>query len=278
MTKIKIVTDSSATMPKELLQQLDIHVVPLTVMIDGILYADDDQLSGAAFMELMAQAKELPKTSQPPIGQFVELYDELGRDGSQILSIHMTQALSGTVEAARQASQLSKSQVTVIDSDVTDQGLSFQVIKAAQLALANEELATILTEIKKIREQTKLFIGVSTLDNLVKGGRISRAKGVLSNLLNMRVVMELKNTELLPIVKGRGMKTFTNWFQTLKVELQQHPEIHQIGISHADGLEIATSFKNELQALFPEKEIWVLQTTPVIATHTGKNAFAILYY
>ncbi len=134
MTNVKIVTDSSCTMEKNLRDELNIHRMPLSIMVDGVVYPDDDHLSGEAFMEMMASAKALPKTSQPPIGEFVELYDQLGADGSEIISIHMTKGLSGTVEAARQASHLSSSNVTVIDSDFIDQGLAFQVIQAAKLA------------------------------------------------------------------------------------------------------------------------------------------------
>jgi EDD domain protein, DegV family len=103
MTKFKVVTDSSCTMAPAVRDRLNIHVMPLSVMIDGVVYPDDDQLPGEKFMEMMAQSKELPKTSQPPIGQFVELFDELGKDGSEVLAIHMARSLSGTVDAARQA-------------------------------------------------------------------------------------------------------------------------------------------------------------------------------
>ncbi len=278
MAKLKVVTDSSCTMEPTVRDQLNIHVVPLSVMIDGMVYPDDDSLPGERFMQMMAQAKELPKTSQPPIGHFVELFDELGKDGSDVLSIHMTKGLSGTVEAARQASNLSKANVTVIDSDTTDQALSFQVIRAAQLAQEDKTLAEVLPEVDKVRENTKLFIGVSTLENLVKGGRISRAKGLLSSLLNMKVIMDFDHSELIPIVKGRGVKTFNKWFEELKDELKRMPNVKQIGISHAEGLEITEQFKKELQQLFPEMNIPLLHTTPIIATHTGKGAFAITYY
>ena len=278
MAKLKVVTDSSCTMEPTVRDQLNIHVVPLSVMIDGMVYPDDDSLPGERFMQMMAQAKELPKTSQPPIGHFVELFDELGKDRSDVLSIHMTKGLSGTVEAARQASNLSKANVTVIDSDTTDQALSFQVIRAAQLAQEGKTLAEVLPEVDKVRENTKLFIGVSTLENLVKGGRISRAKGLLSSLLNMKVIMDFDHSELIPIVKGRGVKTFNKWFEELKDELKRMPNVKQIGISHAEGLEITEQFKKELQQLFPEMNIPLLHTTPIIATHTGKGAFAITYY
>ena len=278
MTNVKIVTDSSCTMEKSLRDELNIHMMPLSIMVDGVVYPDDDHLPGEKFMDMMANAKALPKTSQPPIGEFVELYDRLGEDGSEVISIHMTKGLSGTVEAARQASNLSSSKETVIDSDFTDQGLSFQVIQAAKLAQAGAGVPEILAEIERVKQNTKLYIGISTLDNLVKGGRISRTTGLLSNIFNMKVVMDFENTELIPVAKGRGVKTFNKWFDELKSELSKIPNVRQIGISHADGLELANGFKEGLQAIFKDMDIPVLHTNPVIATHTGKNAFAIMYY
>lgn len=278
MTNVKIVTDSSCTMEKSLRDELNIHMMPLSIMVDGVVYPDDDHLPGEKFMDMMANAKALPKTSQPPIGEFVELYDRLGEDGSEVISIHMTKGLSGTVEAARQASNLSSSKVTVIDSDFTDQGLSFQVIQAAKLAQAGAGVPEILAEIERVKQNIKLYIGISTLDNLVKGGRISRTTGLLSNIFNMKVVMDFENTELIPVAKGRGVKTFNKWFDELKSELSKIPNVRQIGISHADGLELANGFKEGLQAIFKDMDIPVLHTNPVIATHTGKNAFAIMYY
>lgn len=278
MTNVKIVTDSSCTMEKSLRDELNIHMMPLSIMVDGVVYPDDDHLPGEKFMDMMANAKALPKTSQPPIGEFVELYDRLGEDGSEVISIHMTKGLSGTVEAVRQASNLSSSKVTVIDSDFTDQGLSFQVIQAAKLAQAGAGVPEILAEIERVKQNTKLYIGISTLDNLVKGGRISRTTGLLSNIFNMKVVMDFENTELIPVAKGRGVKTFNKWFDELKSELSKIPNVRQIGISHADGLELANGFKEGLQAIFKDMDIPVLHTNPVIATHTGKNAFAIMYY
>ena len=273
MTNVKIVTDSSCTMEKSLRDELNIHMMPLSIMVDGVVYPDDDHLPGEKFMDMMANAKALPKTSQPPIGEFVELYDRLGEDGSEVISIHMTKGLSGTVEAARQASNLSSSKVTVIDSDFTDQGLSFQVIQAAKLAQAGAGVPEILAEIERVKQNTKLY-----MDNLVKGGRISRTTGLLSNIFNMKVVMDFENTELIPVAKGRGVKTFNKWFDELKSELSKIPNVRQIGISHADGLELANGFKEGLQAIFKDMDIPVLHTNPVIATHTGKNAFAIMYY
>ena len=115
MTQVKIVTDSSVTIEPEIVKELNITVVPLSVMIDSVLYSDADLKEGE-FLRLMQESKNLPKTSQPPVGLFAEIFEELGKDGSKILAIHMSHALSGTVEAARQGASLSTADVTVLDS------------------------------------------------------------------------------------------------------------------------------------------------------------------
>ena len=273
MTQVKIVTDSSVTIEPEVVKELNITIVPLSVMIDGVLYSDADLKEGE-FLHLMQQSKNLPKTSQPPVGVFAEVFEELGKDGSQVVAIHMSHALSGTVEAARQGVSLTSSDVTVIDSSFTDQAMKFQVVEAAKLAKEGKDLETILAHIEEVKNHTELYIGVSTLENLVKGGRIGRVTGLLSSLLNIRVVMQMKNHELQPIVKGRGAKTFKKWLEELTVALT-HKSVAEIGISYAGTNEWANEMRSLLQA-YVEKPISVLETGSIIQTHTGENAWAIL--
>lgn len=277
MTKVKIVTDSSCTMDPELIKKLNLTVVPLSVMVEGVIYTADESFDNAGFMDLMSASKSLPKTSQPPIGLFAETYDELTKDGSEVLSIHMTERLSGTVEAARQASHLAKGKVTVVDSQFIDQSLAHQVIRAAEMAQAGAGLTEILAEIKNIQEHSKLFIGISTLENLVKGGRISRATGIVTSLLNVKVVMELKNGNLLPETKGRGKKTFFKWLDGLKKELAQE-KVVRLGISYAGNPSIAEELASSIKEVLPDLPIPILHTNPVVATHAGNEAFAIMYY
>ena len=212
---IKIVTDSSVTIEEEVVKALDITVVPLSVMIDGVLYSDAD-LTLESFIDKMEQAKNLPKTSQPPVGLFSDVFEELTpNEGDQVLSIHMTESLSGTAEAARQGAILSGKDVTVLDSDFTDQALKFQVVAAAEMAQAGHSMDEILAAVNFIRENTELYIGFSTLENLVKGGRVSRMTGLFGNLLNIKVIGTMKNRELSTLVRGRGIKTFYRWLEDL---------------------------------------------------------------
>ncbi|OFN57110.1 MULTISPECIES: DegV family protein [unclassified Streptococcus] len=273
MTKIKIVTDSSITIEPQIVEDLEITIVPLSVMVDGVVYSDADLKEGE-FLRLMQSSKNLPKTSQPPVGVFAEVFERLGEHADKIISIHMSHALSGTVEAARQGATLSNVDVTVIDSSFTDQALKFQVVEAAKLAKAGADLEDILAKIEEVREKTELYIGVSTLENLVKGGRIGRVTGLLSSLLNIRVVMQMKQHELQPIVKGRGVKTFKKWVNDLAVSLKDK-KVTEIGISYAGTAELANEMKQILQPCV-EKTISVLETGSIIQTHTGENAWAIL--
>lgn len=273
MTKIKIVTDSSITIEPQIVEDLEITIVPLSVMVDGVVYSDADLKEGE-FLRLMQSSKNLPKTSQPPVGVFAEVFERLGEHADKIISIHMSHALSGTVEAARQGATLSNVDVTVVDSSFTDQALKFQVVEAAKLAKAGADLEDILAKIEEVREKTELYIGVSTLENLVKGGRIGRVTGLLSSLLNIRVVMQMKQHELQPIVKGRGVKTFKKWVNDLAVSLKDK-KVAEIGISYAGTAELANEMKQILQPCV-EKTISVLETGSIIQTHTGENAWAIL--
>jgi DegV family protein with EDD domain len=212
MSKIKIVTDSSLTIEPELVEKYDITVVPLSVMIDGVVYSDNDMKEEGKFLNLMRNSKELPKTSQPPVGVFAEVYENLMKNGAEhIVSIHITHTLSGTVEAARQGANLAGADVTVIDSTFTDQCQKFQVVQAAKLAQEGASLEEVLAKVEEVRQKSELYIGVSTLENLVKGGRIGRVTGLLSSLLNIRVVMEMIDCELNTVIKGRGVKTFKVW-------------------------------------------------------------------
>lgn len=273
MTKIKIVTDSSITIEPQVVEDLEITIVPLSVMVDGVVYSDADLKEGE-FLRLMQSSKNLPKTSQPPVGVFAEIFETLGETADKIISIHMSHALSGTVEAARQGATLANVDVTVIDSSFTDQALKFQVVEAAKLEKEGADFDAILARIEEVREKTELYIGVSTLENLVKGGRISRVTGLLSSLLNIRVVMQMKNNELQPIVKGRGVKTFKKWVNDL-VESLKDKKVAEIGISYAGTAELANEMKQILQPCV-EKTISVLKTGSIIQTHTGENAWAVL--
>lgn len=278
MAKVKIVTDSSAQLTDEELKQYGITIVPLTVMIDDTVYIDRDTITNETFVPQMLAAHDLPKTSQPPVGKFVEAFDQLGEDGSQVLCLDMLEAISGTVHAAEQAATLSKADVTVVDSQSTDRGLGFQVIEAAKLAQQGADMKTILARVDKVRSNTKLYLCVMTLDNIVKGGRLHPIAGAITNFLNIKLGLQVTGGKLKIISKGRGDKSLKKFFNGIIDETKNTPSIKSIGISYVTETEVLKDTVQKLKAEFPDASFLERVTSPTISTHTGKGAFALIYY
>ncbi|RND65016.1 DegV domain-containing protein [Lacticaseibacillus paracasei] len=278
MANIKIVTDSSVQLTPEEISQHNITVVPLTIMIDNTVYIDGETITRDDFMDEMAAAQNLPKTSQPAVGTFADVFDKLTADGSEVLAIHMTETISGTVNSSRQAAQIAKGKVTVIDSQFTDRAMAFQVLVAAEMAEAGKDMKTILDKLEQVRDNTTLVLGVTNLDNLVKGGRLSRVSGLISSFLNIKVILQLQNGELKALRKGRGMKTINNFIAETIAKTAKLSNIKSVGISTAGAKELGEDIGRRIAEVLPSVPILVRPTDPVIATHTGPGAFAITYY
>lgn len=277
MKKIHIVTDSTADLIENYTDQYDIHVVPLTIHIDGETYTDKIDLKPESFMEKMRKSKGLPKSSQPATGVFKELYDRLGQDGSEIISIHMTGGMSGTVKSAEAAAQMTDSNVTVIDSMYISHALTFQVVEAAKMASEGKSVKEIVDRIKVVRENTKLFVVVDTLDNLVKGGRVGKGKAMIGSLLNIKPIATLQDGVYTPVGKARSHRqVVSHLFKAFKEETAGKI-IRSIGISHANGMPMA----GPLLQLIEEsgwKDVKFSFTSPIISTHTGEGAIGFMYY
>ena len=278
MSRIIIVTDSTADLTEQEIQDFNIHVVPLNITIQEEHYLDGETITKEEFKNKMIASSELPMTAQPSIGRFVELYDELGKDGSEIISIHLMNSISGTVNAARQAADITESTVTVVDSDFTSRSMGIIVREAANAAKEGKSAEEVLEVIKSTRQRTKLYLTVLNLDNLIKGGRISRVMGAFSNLLNIKLFLEVINGKIEIVQKGRGLKSLQKKYDEVFEEMKACPNgIQEIGIMHAGLNEFNQSQINTLRELFPDAKFTIVMTSPIIMSHTGVDAMAVTY-
>ena len=277
MSKIHIVTDSTADLKPDIIEKYDLHVVPLTIQIGGKTYLDRVDLEPESFLELMKHSNEMPKSSQPAPGVFKELYDELGKEGDQILSIHMTGGMSGTVESAKAAAQLTESDVTVVDSRYISHALTFQVFEAADMAKAGRSMEDIVARIEQIRLNTKLFVVVDTLDNLVKGGRIGKGRALLGSLMKIKPIASLDDGEYTPVAKVRSHKQVVDYLMNDFIERTAGKLVKGVGIAHANGLAMAEPLREKIKET-GFTDIKFDFTTPVISTHTGIGAIGFMYY
>ena len=278
MSRIIIVTDSTADLTEQEIQDFNIHVVPLNITIQEEHYLDGETITKEEFKNKMIASSELPMTAQPSIGRFVELYDELGKDGSEIISIHLMNSISGTVNAARQAADITETTVTVVDSDFTSRSMGIIVREAANAAKEGKSAEEVLEVIESTRQRTKLYLTVLNLDNLIKGGRISRVMGAFSNLLNIKLFLEVINGKIEIIQKGRGLKSLQKKYDEVFEEMKACPNgIQEIGIMHAGLNEFNQSQIDTLRELFPEAKLTIVMTSPIIMSHTGVEAMAVTY-
>ncbi|MEW4222663.1 DegV family protein [Rossellomorea marisflavi] len=278
MEKIKIVTDSTADLSEDMIGELDIHVVPLSIFIEGETYLDRVDLSPEMFLEKMKASDELPKSSQPSAGVFAGLYDELGKDGSKVISIHMTGGMSGTVRSAESAAEITDTDVTVVDSRFISRGLGFQVIEAARLAREGKGVEEILKAITEIREKTQLYVVVDTLENLVKGGRIGKGKAMIGSLLNIKPIASLAGGEYTPVAKVRSHTQVVKFLVQQFMEDVKGKTIKGVGLCHADGLALAQNLKSKIAEKTGYDQFDIGVTTPIISTHTGIGAIGFTYY
>jgi DegV family protein with EDD domain len=278
MQKVKIVTDSTVDLPKEVIDQLQIHVIPLSFTIDGETYLDGVDITPEQFMKKMREAEELPKSSQPSTGQFLEVYDRLGSEGYGIVSIHMTGGMSGTVRSAESAAAMTNANVTVVDSRFISIALGFQVVEAAKMAQQGKTVQEIIQHLDQIRANTNLFVTVDTLENLVKGGRIGRGKALIGSLLNIKPIASLADGVYTPVAKVRSHSQMVKYLTNQFIQDTKGKKIKRVGIAHADALDLAERLKQAIFEATGFSEIEIMYTTPIISTHTGPGALGFMYY
>lgn len=278
LTKIHIVTDSTCDIPKEEIEKTGIHIVPLTIQIDGETFIDGVDIGPEQFYEKMSASNELPKSSQPSPGKFKDLYDELGKDGGKIISIHMTGGMSGTVDSARQAAQMTESDVTVIDSRYIAWALAFQVREAVVLRDKGATVEEIVARLDEVRKNTRLFVVLDTLENMVKGGRIGRGKAMFGSLLNLKPVGNLDTGEFNPCAKPRSHKQVVKYLFEQFTNDTAGKTVKAIGLSHVLALETMGQPLLDKIAEAGYTNFNIAFTSPIIATHTGLGAIGFMYF
>ena len=278
MSKVYIVTDSTADLTEEEVKQFEISIVPMNISIDDENYIDGVTITKEEFKEKMIASAELPKTAQPSIGRFVEVYDELGKNGDSVISIQMMRSISGTVDAARQAADITETNVTVVDSDFTSRSMGMIVKEAAKAAQDGKTVEEILEIIEDAKKRTTLYLTVVNLDNLIKGGRVSQLMGMFSNLLNIKLFLQVINGKIEIIQKGRGLKSLQKKYDEIFEQMKSVPKgIQEIGIMHAGLSDFNEGNIARVRELFPDVPLTIVTTSPIIMSHTGVDAMAITY-
>lgn len=273
---IHFVIDSTAHIEEELLNRYPcLHVAPLTVRLGEQEYAELD-LTAEAFLAKLEQRPELKRsmgTSQPAVGVLTKLFSELTADGSEVLVICLSEALSGTAQAARLAASEVAGNIGIVDSRTTAIGM----VKLAEqgIALAEQGLnfEVIQSGLEQAAQATSTFFVPGTLEFLQRGGRIGKAASLVGALLKIRPVLYLVEGTVHVLDKVR---TQTRAIQRMVDEIRLKADYEYIGIVHLGAMEQALSLQKQLQELYPNTAVSIHTVGSVLACHLGPGLVGVI--
>lgn len=270
---IRIVTDSTCDLPDPVIQELDISVVPLLINQGEDSYLDGIDLTRDEFYARLPDFKPAATTAAPSPETFRQKFEQLADEGaSAILSLHISESLSATINSARMAAeQFSRIPVTVLDSTQLSLGLGFIVEKAARLAQLGQGMESILAQLKDLMQRTYVFASLKTLEYLRRSGRMHFAVARLGEVLQIKPLLHMHQGE----PTAHRARTQSRATQRLFEWLSDYAPVERLAILHAGVREEAESLAERVKEFFPHGDIPIVQITPVLGSHLGIGALGL---
>jgi DegV family protein with EDD domain len=274
--KVAIVTDSTADLPPQLVKARAITVVPLTLHFEGRSLLDGVDIRPSEFYRKLPNVTTHPTTSQPSPGRFAETYTELLADHAEIVSIHISEKLSGTYASALQGAEMTDAaRVRVIDSQLVSMSLGLLTLAAAELAAQGSDAESIVQRISAMREHVQTYFSVATLEFLRRGGRIGRAGALLGSVLQVKPVLCIRDGLVTPLERVRTFDRALNRIVELTREVDRGHGLCVI-VGHADAEADAERVARELK---PVAETLLIQPLgPVVGAHAGPGVVGVGCY
>ncbi|MGX9133367.1 DegV family protein [Rummeliibacillus sp. JY-2-4R] len=274
-----IVTDSTAYLSEAEKQQYNIHVVPLSVTFDQETYAEGVDIDVTTFYNKVREAKELPKTSQPPIGSFATLFEQLAKDYDEIVTIHLSSGISGTYQGAVQAGEMVEGvKVFGFDSQIACAAQGFYVIEAGKMASEGATAKEIIAKLDEIKKSMRAYFMVDDLSHLQRGGRLSAASALIGGLLQIKPILHFQDKVIVPFEKIRTRKKALKRVEDLLGEdVATHPNIQAVVI-HGNCEEDGKEWIATLQEKYPSVDFKLSYFGPVIGTHLGEGSLGMAWY
>ena len=273
MKPVAIVTDSTSDLPPALARQHDIHIVACNVHFGTEVYREHVDLDNDQFFEKLRNSPQLPTTSQPSVGAFLEVYRALATRYAGIVSIHLASSLSGTMQSATLAArEIGDVPVEVIDSESVSMGIGWLAIIGARAAISGASLEEISKLVQDARGRTRLLALLENLDNALKGGRIGRAEAMLGTVLSVKPILDIGKGEVKPLEKVR---TWNKALLRLTELVQQMAPLADLAVLHARSPQQANSVADRLSSVVPREQILVTEVGAVLGTHAGFGAIGV---
>ena len=272
--KVAIVTDSTADLPPELVEELGVTIVPLQVIFGDEAYREGVEITTEEFYERLVKSRQLPTTSAPSVGDFQEVYERLLEEVDSIVSIHIGAKLSGTVQAAHTARQsLAKPErIEIVDSQAVSVAIGFATMEAVEAARAGAKLAEVKAAAESAVQRTHVRFMLDTLEYVRRGGRIGRARAYMGTLLRVKPILSFREGEVYPEervrTRARGLERMIQW-------AVRHQKVKRAVVAHSTTLDEAESIRERLAMAFPSVKVYLIRFGPVLGTHGGPGTIGV---
>ncbi|MDQ1318556.1 MAG: DegV family protein [Candidatus Poribacteria bacterium] len=275
---VRVVTDSTADIPKDLVEKYGIEVVPLTVRLGNKMFRDYYDMSPPQFFQMLRETNDFPQTSQPSVDEFIQTYKKIG-DKDDIVSIHISMDMSKTAQSASVAlQQLPNRKVTIIDSRTVSIGLGLITLEAAKAAKDGANIKDVLNLVEEIKSRTKVYFSVDSLDFLQNGGRIGRAQGFLGTMLKIKQLLAVRDGLVSPVERVRGSNRLINrMVELVKEEADKYTSMKATFI-YGETEDNCNDLISQLNSVVKFENLYKNYVGSVITSHAGPTAFGIGFY
>jgi len=272
---IHLVTDSTAYLPPDIIEQYDVHTISLKVIVGDQTYDEEGGITKAEFFRLLADIATTPTTSQPSAGEFIELYEGLIGDEDEIISVHISAGLSGTVPNALAAAQeVAPGRIHVVDSRTTAVGLMIMVVAAGEAIAAGKSCSEILSMLDRMVDESCIYFSVDTLEYLHKGGRIGTASKWVGTLLNIKPILYLHEGVIQPLDKVRTTtKARRRILDEVEQVVGQRPS--HVAVAHIRAEEAAQELAERARERLNCVSMHISEIGPAVGTHVGPGTLGL---
>jgi|SRR5690554_458153 len=274
---IHIVTDSTADLTKQLAESNNISVIPLNLHFGEEILKDGEDIWAEEFYHRLSFEATLPTTSQPSPGEFVDLYRRTAQKGDTIISIHISEKLSGTLNSSRLAAEMLQGEINVVpvDSAYVTLPLGMVVLEAARAVKEGQDLEGVLSRIKWAQENLAFSFTVGSLEHLYRTGRIGKASSLLGHLLNIRPVLSISDGLIVPVEKFRGNSNRLDrrFLDLIRTDLGGEPAV--VYLIHANAPEEVKRLEEACRESIPGVEVVSAIAGPIVGVHAGPGAYGI---
>lgn len=278
MSRIAWITDSTSCISLEEARELGIHIIPVSVIMENQIYKDGVDITPDEFYAKLETITELPKTSQPTVGEFSDFYEVLKHDYDCAIAVHVSEKFSGTINGSRLGADMANFPVHIVDSKITSEAMKQLLLKGKKLeeeGLEPEEIASLLRD---MADHVKGFVCIGSLEQLRRGGRLSGAGFLVGNLLQIKPILTFDDGSLVPFEKIRTLKKAESRVLALFEEAAQRNAAYRVSVIYSGSSEKAKDWLHLLREKYPNITFNLGQLSPAIGVHVGAGTLGILWF